>query len=250
MGIPKMTSISVILPAFNEAPRIRDTLVRTYRQLNQLTDNFQLVAVDDGSSDGTAQVLEKAAREIKCLKIVKLPQNRGKGEALRQGFYASTGDLIVFLDADMDIPPEQISVFLKALKQDSADVVIGSKLHPHSQVDYPTHRRAVSFIYFTITRILFGLPVRDTQTGLKMFRREVLELCMPRMMVKAFAYDLELLVIATHLGFRIEEAPVTIEHHPKYSRIPTNAMITTAIDTLAIFYRLNILEYYDLAPNR
>jgi cellulose synthase/poly-beta-1,6-N-acetylglucosamine synthase-like glycosyltransferase len=191
-------------------------------------------------------VISKTLPELDHITFVKLDQNRGKGEALRQGFYKATGKLIFFLDADMDIPPEQIGVLLSTMELDHADVVIGSKLHPQSRVDYPIYRRIISLIYFTITRILFGLPVRDTQTGLKVFRREVLEMCMPRMLVKSFAYDLELLAMAHHFGFHVTEAPVIIEYRPKYGNIPVRVFKTTANDTLAIFYRLHILNYYDL----
>lgn len=238
--------ISVIMPAYNEAGRIRDSIVRTHRQLCKMISDFEIVAVDDGSSDGTGKILEKLYLELAQLKIVKWKKNLGKGEALRQGFYQAKGDLVFFLDGDMDLPPEQMNVLLETMQNERADVVIGSKMHSDSKVDYPFYRRVVSFVYFTITKILFGLPVRDTQTGLKVFRREVLEKCMPRMLVKAFAYDLELLVIAHHFGFRIEEAPVIVEYRPKYDGyIPFETIQKTAIDTLAIFYRINILHYYD-----
>jgi len=240
-----MKSISAIMPAFNEARSIREAVVRTHRQLSRMTADFQIVAVDDGSSDGTAEILDDLAKVMKNVFVVRLGTNRGKGEALRQGFFRATGELVFFLDADMDLPAEQMETLLETMRTEGADAVIGSKMHPRSRVEYPAHRRAISWIYFTITRILFGLPVRDTQTGLKVFRREVLERCMPRMLVKAFAYDLELLVIAHHFGFRIAEAPVVIEYRSKYGYIPVSAMKTTGIDTLAIFYRLHVLNYYD-----
>jgi len=245
-----MRSVSVIMPAFNEARRIRDSIARTHRQLTKMTTDFQIVVVDDGSSDNTVEILDEVAKTLAEVVVVKLSTNRGKGEALRQGFLHTTGELVFFLDADMDLPPEQMDVLLETMRTENADAVIGSKMHSLSRVEYPTHRRVISWIYFTITRILFGLPVRDTQTGLKVFRRELLEQCMPRMLVKAFAYDLELLVIAHHFGFRIAEAPVVIEYHSKYGYIPVSTMKTTANDTLAIFYRLYILNYYDETPFR
>lgn len=240
-----MNSLSVVMPAYNESVRIRDSIIRTHDELCKMTPHFQIIVVDDGSLDSTGDILDKLVQQLDRLVVVKNRLNRGKGEALRQGFCQATGELIFFLDADMDLPPEQMKVLLDKMHQDGADVVIGSKMHSQSKVDYPLHRRIISLIYFTITRILFGLPVRDTQTGLKVFRREVLESCMPRMLVKAFAYDLELLVIAHYLGYQISEAPVIIEHHPKCGYIPLKTMMTTANDTLAIFYRLYILKHYD-----
>ncbi len=240
-----MPPLSVLMPAHNEAERIRDAVTRTHHELCKITSNFQIVVINDGSLDKTADLLNRVAKELDRITIVTLQPNRGKGEALRQGFQQATGDLVFFLDADMDLPPEQMRVLLDTMQQEEADVVIGCKLHPQSKVSYPFDRRVISWVYFTITRILFGLPVRDTQTGLKVFRRKVLECCMPRMMVKAFAYDLELLVLAHHFGFRIAEAPVIVEHHAKYGFIPFPTIKATAIDTLAIFYRLYILNYYD-----
>lgn len=244
-ALDNLPPLSVIMPAYNEGSRIKASVLRTHHELTLLTDQFQIVVVDDGSKDDTSAIVAELARELPRVTLVTLEKNVGKGEALRHGFKHTTGKLIFFLDADMDIPPEQIGVLLQTMKDAGADVVIGSKLHPKSRVEYPLHRWIVSIIYFTITRILFGLPVRDTQTGLKVFRREVLELCMPRMLVKAFAYDLELLVIAYHFGFRIFEAPVIIEYRPKYGYIPVSVFKITANDTLAIFYRLNILNFYD-----
>ncbi len=233
------------MPAYNEAVRIRGSIERTHRQLSRMVRDFQIVVVDDGSSDGTGEIADRAAAEMDHVVSVKLSPNRGKGQALRQGFLHTTGELVFFLDADMDLPPEQMGVLLDTMKEHDADAVIGSKMHPLSRVDYPTHRRMISIIYFTVTRILFGLPVRDTQTGLKVFRREVLEKCMPRMLVKSFAYDLELLAMAHDFGFRIAEAPVIIEYQPKYGRIPMSAMKTTANDTLAVFFRLYVRNFYD-----
>ncbi|MDD2708444.1 MAG: glycosyltransferase [Verrucomicrobiae bacterium] len=240
-----MKSLSVIMPAYNEGQRIADAVERTRRQLAGMTEKFQVVVVNDGSEDNTREILAGLAERFSDLTIVDMPKNRGKGEALRQGFLRTTGELIFFLDADMDLPVEQIGTLLETMGVEGADAVIGSKMHPLSRVDYPIRRRMVSWIYFTMTRILFGLPVRDTQTGLKLFRREVLERCMPRMLVKAFAYDLELLAMASHFGYHIAEAPVVIEYRRKYGHFSLETLLTTGIDTLAIFYRLHILEYYD-----
>jgi len=233
------------MPAYNEGSHLRQSIQRTHQQLERMTRDFEIVVVDDGSTDNTAEVLDQVAKDLKGVITVKLGQNQGKGHALRKGFEHVTGDLVFFLDADMDLPPEQMPGFLEVMEEEQADVVIGSKLHPRSQVDYPMHRRFISFVYFTITRILFGLPVRDTQTGIKLFKREVLECCLPVMFVRAFAHDLELLVLAHHFGYRTVESPVIIEYRHKYGYILGGAIKTAIIDTLSIFYRLNILGSYD-----
>ena len=133
-----------------------------------------------------------------------------------------------------------------------ADVMIGSKRHPASKVEYPWQRKIVSVIYQLLVRILFGLKVRDTQVGIKFFRRQVLEKVMPRLVVKAFAFDIEILSVAKMLGYnRIFEAPVELrmKFGDGVSTIASSGFIKTSFamlwDTLAVFYRLNILRYYD-----
>jgi hypothetical protein len=124
-------------------------------------------------------------------------------------------------------------------------VVIGSKFHPESRVEYPRLRRIYSFIYFLLVRALFGLPVRDTQTGIKLFKREVLEHVLPRVLVKRFAFDLELLANAHHFGYKITEAPVEVNFKRVCSRLRLPAVWNVFLDTLAIFYRMRIVRYYD-----
>ena len=131
------------------------------------------------------------------------------------------------------------------MKLDGADIVIGSKFHPNSIVNYPSLRRVISIGYYLIIRILFNLPCHDTQTGLKWFKREVLKKVFPRILVKQFAFDLEVLVNAHHLGYRIAEAPIALLNKRKFGRIGLKAIYVTFCDTLAIFYRMYILKYYD-----
>ena len=128
--------------------------------------------------------------------------------------------------------------------------MIGSKFHPDSKVDYPPLRRVYSFFYYMLVRALFGLPVRDTQTGIKLFKRVVLERVLPRILVKRFAFDLELLANVHHFGYRIVEAPVTLNFQRVCSRLRLSAVWNVFLDTLAIFYRMRILHYYDRPQRR
>jgi glycosyltransferase involved in cell wall biosynthesis len=176
---------------------------------------------------------------------VRCRRNEGKGNALICGTAYSKGEYVAFLDADMDLHPEQLESFFTIMKSSGADVVIGSKFHPLSKVDYPRLRRVYSFFYFMLVRSLFGLPVRDTQTGIKLFKREVLERVLPRVLVKRFAFDLELLANVHHFGYRIVEAPVVVNFNRVCSRLHLPAVWNVFVDTLAIFYRMRILRYYD-----
>jgi glycosyltransferase involved in cell wall biosynthesis len=240
------TMLSILMPAYNEAQSIAENVCETVETMRGLGIDFEIVVVDDGSLDGTHTAAIDALRAWpECVRIVRCRRNEGKGNALICGTAYSKGEYVAFLDADMDLHPEQLESFFTIMKSSGADVVIGSKFHPLSKVDYPRLRRVYSFFYFMLVRSLFGLPVRDTQTGIKLFKREVLERVLPRVLVKRFAFDLELLANVHHFGYRIVEAPVVVNFNRVCSRLRLPAVWNVFVDTLAIFYRMRILRYYD-----
>src|SRR5213079_2015740 len=159
-----------------------------------------VIAVSDGSTDGSDRSLEGLSGEH--LRCIALPRNSGKGEALRVGLAMGRGRYLGFIDADGDIDPSLLEPFLELVRLYEPDIVLGSKRHPMSDVHYPGIRRVYSWGYQQLIRILFQINVRDTQTGIKLARREVLAATLPRMLEKRFAFDLELFVVAHHLGFR------------------------------------------------
>ena len=239
--------LSVIMPVYNLADTIEANVAETARLFDSHGVRAELVPVDDGSTDGTAEALARAAEpkyEHVVVKPVICKRNGGKGAALRAGFDASTGEYVMLLDGDLDINPKQTPWFFEAMAAKGADIVIGSKRHKRSVVQYPWHRRFVSWVYFTLVRIFVGLPITDTQTGMKLFRREVLGESLGRMLVKTYAFDLELLAIAHQRGAKIAEAPVVIRFGNKFGALKANTVKTMAIDSLAVFYRLRVLRYY------
>jgi len=245
--------VSVIMPAYNEAATIKESLEETVRTFNDFGCDYEVILLDDGSRDGTYNEALKIARKYPQVKAKKIPRryrNSGKGRALKKAFRYVTGDYIVFLDADLDLHPIQVRTLFDIMLLSNADVVIGSKLHPNSKVEYPLSRKIVSFIYYLIIKILFGLPIHDTQTGLKVFKKDVLKHVFPRIVVKKFALDLEILANVQRLGYRIAEAPVVLNQKRHLGRIGLKAMWQTGYDTLAIFYRMKILKYYDRFPHR
>jgi len=172
--------------------------------------------------------------------------NFGKGRALKKAFRFVNGEYIVFLDADMDLHPGQIQTFFDIMHLDEADVVIGCKRHPNSRLKYPWHRRIISNVYFSLVKLMFGLPIKDTQTGLKVFKYEVLKKVLPKILIKQFAFDLEVLVNVHHLGYKIVEAPVVLNSsRRRFGRIGLRAIYRTWWDTMAIFYRMYVLRWYD-----
>ncbi len=240
-----MAHLSVVIPAFNEEKHISKNIQETYNTFKSLDYNFEIILIDDGSSDNTFNEALKIANNYSNIQIRHNRFNYGKGRALKKGFRYCKGEYIVFLDSDMDLHPAQIQTFFDIMELDKADVVIGSKRHPNSVLSYPFYRRVVSSVYFFIIKMLFGLPIKDTQTGLKLFKSKVLKEVFPRILVKEFAFDLELLVNIHHLGYKIAEAPVILDSQRKFGRIGVNSIIKTLLDTFAIWYRMYILKYYD-----
>ena len=247
-----MTSkISVIMPAYNEARHIVTNLIEVVDTLSGFEYDFEVILVDDGSPDQTyLEAAKLLSTHPELVRVVHYDENRGKGNALICGASFARGDLIVFLDADMDLHPSQLPVLFAIMESADADVVIGSKRHPASVVNYPLKRRIYSMLYYTLIRVLFGLPVKDTQTGLKVFKRKVLDRVFPRVLVKRFAFDIEVLANAHHLGYKIVDAPVTLEfQRGAFGRIRAGDIYKIILDTFAIFYRMHILKYYDSVPD-
>lgn len=238
----RASKLSVIMPAYNEGENIAHTLRETVRCLNGVP--FELVVVDDGSRDNTAQVAQGVAQELPQVKVVRYQPNAGKGHALRYGAAQASGDYVAFVDADLDLHPRQLANLWRVMQETGADLVIGSKRHPESNLHYPWKRNLMSIVYYGMVRLLFGLPVRDTQTGLKLFKAEVLRRVLPRLVVKRFAFDLELLVVAHMLGYRFAEAPIELDYQRKMGRIRPRDVRNIILDTLGIFYRRYFRRHY------
>ncbi|MBZ5535137.1 MAG: glycosyltransferase [Acidobacteriia bacterium] len=239
--------VSVIVPCFNEGDRIRKNLCEICDFLAAFAPDYELIAVDDGSSDDTRAEIQAASAAYPAIRPVYYDENIGKGYALREGFERATGRYVIFLDADLDLPPRQIALFFEIMRRENADVVIGNKRHPASRVEYPRRRAIISWIYSVSLRLLFHLPLHDTQAGLKLFKSEVLEKVFPKIVCKRFAFDVELLANVHRLGYKILEAPIELNFSRvlRLGRLTLGDLWKTGWDTLAIFYRLRVVRYYD-----
>lgn len=239
--------LSVIMPCLNEAKTIERTLTETARVLReQYGKPFEILVADDGSTDDTWEVALQVASRVTEVKVARFPSNGGKGSVERKVFRQASGDVVCFLDGDFDIHPKHIIPFVEKLENDHASIVVGSKRHPDSRIDYPLQRRFLSKGYQLLIRLLFGLEIRDTQTGIKAFRREVLEAVLPTGLVKRYAFDAELLILAHRLGYRILEEPIQMDSWDKIgSAVNPREVVRMFLDTLGIFFRLHITRYYD-----
>ncbi len=238
-------TLSVVMPVYRLPDAIEGNLDLVASCLDAGGFAYELVPVDDGSADGTADALRRAAaKRPDVVRPVLLERNAGKGNALREGFKASKGEFVLLLDGDLDLDPSWLPGFFRSMRDDGADVVVGSKRHPLSSVQYPWHRRLASAVYFGLVRLSIGLPVTDTQTGMKLFRRRHLGDALDRMLVKTYAFDLELLAIAFGRGAKVSEAPVRIRFGQKFGALRAQTVRDMMHDTLAVFYRLRLLHYY------
>lgn len=238
--------LSVIVPAYKQEETIKGDLERIIETLEEgLKEmDFEVICVVDGALDNT----EKEARKIKSsrLTVISYEENLGKGHAVRYGMKMAKGELILFLDAGMDISPKGIMMLMAHMDWYGADIIVGSKRHPVSMVNYPFLRKILSYGYHFGAKILFGLPLTDTQSGIKIFKRQVVEKILPRLLVKRYAMDIEMLAVAKYLGFdRIYEAPIEVTFNRSTSRINWHTVFKMAWDTAAVFYRLRILYYYN-----
>ncbi len=240
-------NISVIMPAHNEGDRIYENLIKTHKALQRTFISHEIILVSDGSKDKTVSEARRAGIDTGSIKVVEYGNNAGKGHALKSGFAQVKGELVAFLDADLDIHPRQIQTLYHTMDKTHVDVVIGSKYHPASKVNTLKRRKLISFIYKIMLFLLFRLPLRDTQTGLKLFKTEVLKKVFPKVVCKRFAFDVELLANAHHIGYKILECPIVLKfrREMRWGNIKFETLYSTGMDTLAIFYRMYILRYYD-----
>lgn len=237
--------LSVIVPAYKCSTIIRD-LEAINNYLKDLNRPYELICVIDGLSskkDMTYQLAQKCRKF--GVKVYYYENNQGKGYAIRYGMARATGDVIAFIDAGSDLHASGIGLALEHMKWYQADIIVGSKRHRASKVDYPFRRRILSWIVQRGTRFIFGFNVSDTQTGLKVFRREVLEDVLPRLLVKRWAFDVEILAVSYRQGFqKIYESPIELQFNGM-STLNWKSIFNFAIDYLAIIYRIYLLKYYD-----
>lgn len=243
---PKIHRVSVIVPAYRQAKTIVKDIKKIDKVLTQIRYPYEIIVVVDGYGDGTYRAVKKIV--TKHIRTYAYMKNQGKGHAVRLGMAHATGDYIAFIDSGMEIDPNSISMLIEHMEWYDADIIVGSKRHPVSVVKYPLSRKIFSWGYQMIVKLLFHLQVRDTQAGIKIFKKKVLIKILPRLLEKRYAFDLEMLAVANRLGFkRIFEAPIKLRYN--FSDLIHASTFSTVyhilIDTLAIYYRIYILRYYD-----
>jgi glycosyltransferase involved in cell wall biosynthesis len=232
-------ALSVVVPAYNEEDFIEDTLGTLEAIIKDKNLPYEIVVVDDGSLDGTLAKAVRYAKRNGHVKVVSYLKNMGKGHAVKTGFMQATGDVVVFADSDMEIDLNTISRYLGALEH--GDIIIASKWHPDSAVAMPLARKIMSHGFNIIVRLLTGVPLKDTQAGLKAMKKSAFVDIFPRLAVKRYAFDVELLAVAHLYGLKVVEMPVSIKMDASFSARQVGKMF---VDLLGIAYRLRVIHWY------
>ena len=204
--------VSIIVPAYNEAARIGDSIEKIAAFMRQSPFSCELIVVDDGSRDNTAEVVQRV--RAKGLRLVRNDRNQGKGYTVREGVRAARGKYVLFTDADLSAPIEELNKLLDVAVKDGVDVVIGSRAIDRNYIEkHQSRLRELGGIVFNLmVRLLLGLRLHDTQCGFKLFQRERSLPVFEKQTTFGFGFDAELLFLAVRYGLTVEETPVRWSH--------------------------------------
>ncbi|MEP0841946.1 MAG: glycosyltransferase family 2 protein [Phycisphaerae bacterium] len=237
-------SLSIIIPAYNEQARIGASLAEVLRFAQARPGGAEVIVVDDGSTDGTADLVsafiaEHAGGEA-ALRLLRHEHNQGKGAGVRTGFQHAAGEIVLFTDADLSAPIDEAPRLIEPILAGECDVAIGSRALAGSviQVRQSWLRRSMGRVFNRLVRAWTGLDIRDTQCGFKAFRRAAMAPAFAVQRVSGFAFDVELLYLARKLGLRVREVPVTWNH-------VGDSRVSLVFDSAAMFVELLKVRWND-----
>ncbi len=238
ISIQRKPEISIVMPVFNGENYIEESIRRLVNYLNRINIAYEIIVVDDGSTDATYQAILKCLN--KRVKLIRYRENRGKGFAFIKGTLKSRGNIVFLFDSDLDIPPSQIGILLATIRRKNVDMVITNKWHPLSKTIASPTRKFLSIAFNALVRLLTGLKLQDTQTGAKAFKRKPLIHVIKYMYVKRYAFDVELLLVAQKLGYRILDVP-SVGTIKLTSRFKLREIVRMCLELLSITYRHRIM---------
>jgi len=206
-GVINIVEVSIVLPAYNEAKRIEDTVERTAAALREISSSFEIIIAEDGSKDGTDRICELLARKYDFVKHLHSNDRQGRGRALNRAFRSSTGNILGYIDVDLATDMKHLLELIQYIR-DGYDFATGSRMLPQSNVKRPFKRGFASKGFNFLTRLMLGSKLYDHQCGFKSFRREALFALMDNIKDTHWFWDTELFVRAQRAGYRIKEFPV------------------------------------------
>lgn len=230
--------LSVVIPVFNEAGRIVPTLETVFAYMQRHHPDYEVLLVDDGSTDGTVALVQQRFEQRSQLRILSYAVNRGKGYAVRFGSVRASGDLVLMTDADLSTPIEELEKMLPVLGQ-GYDLVIGSRALPQSDIRQrqPFYRESGGKLFNLLVRLIVLPDLHDTQCGFKLFRRDALLPVMNRQHIDGFAFDVEMIALALRCGLKVTEVPVVWINSPT-SRVRLGGALRAFTDLVLIRKRM------------
>ena len=239
--------LSIIIPAYNEERRLPKTLSEIDGYLKQQEYEYEIIVINGGSEDKTAEVARNLQPEIANLKIINNEKNNGKGYVVRQGLLEAKGEIRLFTDADNSTSIDQVEKMLPYFKNgyDSYDIVIGSRDIKGAVLDppQPFYRRILGNIFNIMTQLIVGLwGIKDTQCGFKALSKKAAEDIMPKCVIDRWAFDPEILKIGRKMGYKIKEIPV-VWRNDLESKVKLRSTIKMALDLLRIRWNLILRKY-------
>lgn len=229
--------LCIIMPAYNEGMHIRENLLKASHIISGFVHNYKIIVVNDGSSDNTQDEIVSASKKDSRISYISYSPNQGKGKAIAMGVEYANSNFVAFLDSDLELNPIMLKSFLRAMIERKADIVIGSKMHKESKLEYPLMRRLMSIGYYITLKLMFRLDIKDTQTGIKLFRAPVVKSLCNNMTTYGYAFDIEILAKANKAGCKIIEMPIELKfkrERKEKSRISLKTSIKVFKDTLRI----------------
>ena len=236
--------LSVVIPAYNEEKRLPRTLIEIDKYLRKWSKEYEIIVVNDGSKDGTSDVVRKLQSKIANLKLIDNKENQGKGYVVRQGLLSAQGEIRLFSDADNSTSIDHIEKMLPWFER-GFDIVIGSRDIKGAVLDppQPFFRRFVGNIFNLMVQIIVGLwGIWDTQCGFKAFSEKAAKDILPRCKVDRWAFDPEILIIGKKLGYKIKEVPVRWANDPN-SKVKLKSIFRMAWDLFRIRWNLIMRKY-------
>jgi glycosyltransferase involved in cell wall biosynthesis len=239
---------SIVIPAYNERARIRATLDRVLAHVGDRQWDAEILVINDGSRDDTAQIVEGYAAQHAHVRLLQNPGNRGKGYSVRNGMLHASGEIMLFTDADLSSPIEEADKLFAALNK-GADVAIGSRwLRAELQTQRQSlHRQLFGRVFNLALRIVLGLPYRDTQCGFKAFTRRATQAIFPLQHIERWGFDPEILFLARKFGLKVEEVPVQWAHSEGTRINPLRDGIRMFMEMLKVRW-YSLTGKYDAAP--
>ena len=231
---------SIVIPAYNEGERLGLTLERVLAYVHEQGWDAEVIVVNDGSRDKTAEIVRTFAAKDPLVRLVENPGNRGKGYAVRNGMLSARGEIVVFSDADLSSPIDEMPKLLAALAA-GADIAIGSRwLRAELQTQRQSlHRQLFGRVFNGLNRIILGLRFKDTQCGFKAFTRRAAQMILPLQRIERWGFDPEILFLARKFGLRVDEVPVRWGH-------VGGTRINPLLDGSRMFQEMMRVRWYDL----